>query len=57
MAQVNAALLQVQVEAQMSVSKAEREWAGRVQDAEAAARDASERCRVAEEVAAGEVRP
>ena len=56
LSKVSAVLLQVQVEAQMSVSKAEREWSGRVQDAETAARDASERCRVAEEVAAGEAK-
>ena len=43
-----------QVEAQMQVSAAERGWATRIQDAEATAAEMTERCRVAEEIAAGE---
>ena len=45
-----------QVEAQMQVSAAQREWAARVQRAETTAAEMTERCRVAEDIAAGEAK-
>ena len=45
-----------QVEAQMQIDAAHREWAGRVQKADATTAEMIERCRVAEEIAAGEAK-
>eukprot|EP01043_Picozoa_sp_COSAG02_P019032 COSAG02_NODE_906_length_16039_cov_4.410289_4_plen_69_part_00 len=45
-----------QVEAQMQVGAAQREWMARVQTAETTAAEMTERCRVAEDIAAGEAK-
>ena len=45
-----------QVETQMQVSAAHREWAGRVQKAESTGAEMAERCRMAEDIASGEAR-
>ena len=45
-----------QVETQMQISAAHREWAGRVQKAESTGAEMAERCRMAEDVASGEAR-